>query len=175
MRHVTGTAVMAVLLVTGSASAQVVPPLAEVHLKPGAKVAITDEHGDKISGRFAGLDTERITIGVDGELRHMPVGQILRVEEVDDLRNGMLIGLGIGVAIFAVEAIVARSDGFELTAAGYLVIGSIYGGLGAGAGAGIDALVGGDRTIYRRGGSARLSVVPTVRRGRTGVAVALSW
>jgi hypothetical protein len=39
--------------------------------------------------------------------------------------------------------LVSRADGIELNGAGYAVFGTIYGGLGLGAGAGIDALIGG--------------------------------
>ena len=175
MKHVAWIVVAAVLFGAGTASAQDVFPLGEVRLKPGAKVAVTDEHGDKVTGRFSRLDTERITIDVDKELRHVPVGQILRIEEVDDLTNGMLIGLGIGATFFIVEAVAAHADGWELTPLGYAVIGSIYGGAGLGVGAGIDALVGGTRTVYRRGAASGVALVPTLRPGAAELDLRFSW
>ena len=166
---------VAFLLMTGTAMAQVPPGFASERLQVGRKVAITDEQGDRITGRVTQLTADAITIEHARAARGVPFKQIVRVEEVDDLKNGMLVGLGIGVALFTLEAILARSDGFELTPAGYAVIGSIYAGLGAGAGAGIDALVGGNRTIYRRNGSGRVSVAPTLRPDRAGVGLVFSW
>lgn len=48
-------------------------------------------------------------------------------------------------------------------------------GLGANIGAGVDAFVGGTRTIYRRGGSPRFTVAPLIRRDGTAVRVQFSW
>ena len=62
-----------------------------------------------------------------------------------------------------------------MTAAGFAVFGGIYAGAGAALGAGIDALVGGNKTIYRRGGGAHMTVSPTVHPHRAGVRLAFSW
>jgi hypothetical protein len=175
MRVVTSVVVVAVLLMTGTAFAQVPSEFADARLRPGRKVAITDEQGEKITGPFRSLDADRISIGQDGKVRDVRLGQVLRIEAVDDLKNGLLIGLGIGAGLFVVEAIAAGSDGITLNAAGYAVVGSIYAGLGAGIGAGIDALVGGNKTIYRRGSTPRVTVGPTLRPRRAGVDVAFSW
>lgn len=175
MRRVVAIASTAFLLMAATVSAQVPSELSETRLRPGRKVAITDEQGEKVTGPFRSLDADRISIGPDGKVRDVRLAQVLRIEEVDDLKNGMLIGLGIGAGLFIVEAIAAQSDGITLNAAGYAVVGSIYAGLGAGIGAGIDALVGGNRTIYRRGSPSQVTVTPSFRRGAPGVRVAFSW
>jgi hypothetical protein len=175
MRRVATIASTAFLLMAATVFAQVPSELSETRLRPGRTVAITDEQGEKITGPFRSLDADRISIGQDGKVRDVRLAQVLRIEEVDDLKNGMLIGLGIGAGLFIVEAIAAQSDGITLNAAGYALVGSIYAGLGAGIGAGIDALVGGNKTIYRRGSTPRVTVGPTLRPRRAGVDVVLSW
>ena len=167
--------VVAFLLSLGTADAQVASALEDLQLKAGRKIAITDEHGEKVTGRFAGLASDRMTIGVGRETRELPLAQILRIEKVDDVKNGMWTGLAIGAGLFICEAIAASAAGFELNAGGYAAIGAIYAGLGAGVGAGIDALVGSNKTIYRRGSTERVTVAPTLRRGGAAVSVAVGW
>ena len=91
------------------------------------------------------------------------------------LRNGALVGLVVGSGLFVADVLVSRADGLYLTGAGYVVFGAIYGGLGLAAGAGLDALIGGDRRIYIRGTTARISVAPTLRPDRAGALIGISW
>jgi hypothetical protein len=175
MRHVMTMTVVAFLLSLGTADAQVASAFEDLPLQAGRRIAITDEQGEKVTGRFASIAGDRMRIGVGSETRDLPLAQILRIEKVDDLKNGMWTGLAIGAGLFIVEAVLASADGFELNAGGYAAIGGIYAGLGAGIGAGIDALVGGNKTIYRRGSTERVTVTPTLRRGGAGVSLAVGW
>jgi hypothetical protein len=60
-------------------------------------------------------------------------------------------------------------------AGNYLAVSLIMGGLGAAIGTGIDALIGGDRTIYQRGGGTRISLAPAMGRQKVGAVVAIAW
>jgi len=100
---------------------------------------------------------------------------IVVIEEVDDLKNGAVMGLIVGAALFVADVLASNQDGITLNTAGYAVFGALYGGLAAAAGAGIDALIGGNRPIYRRSGSARLSIAPMVGSHATGARIGISW
>ena len=92
----------------------------------------------------------------------MRYADIVKLDRVDDLKNGSMIGLIVGAGLFVADAWYSHESGIELNAAGYAVFGALYCGLGAGAGAGIDALIGGNKNIYQRGGPTRVSLTPLV-------------
>jgi hypothetical protein len=105
----------------------------------------------------------------------VPFSEIVAIDEIDHLKNGALVGLIVGAGLFVADVLVSRADGLELNGAGYAVFGTIYGGVGLAAGAGIDALIGGNRRIYVRGTTGRISVSPTLRPDRAGALIGISW
>lgn len=159
----------------GAAHGQTSPPGTETRLTHGRTITITDAQGQATTGRVVEVTPEFVAISKAERRLDVPFREIVAIDEIDGLKNGALIGLLVGAGLFAADVWVSRTDGVELTGAGYAVFGAIYGGLGAGAGAGIDALIGGDRRIYRRGSTARVSVLPTLRSDRVSALVALSW
>jgi hypothetical protein len=66
----------------------------------------------------------------------------------------------------------------EDNAGAFMALGVLmYGGIGAGIGAGFDALIEGRRVIYARSGSARstLTVAPLLGKSRKGVRLSLRF
>jgi hypothetical protein len=116
-----------------------------------------------------------ITVGKADHRVDVPFTEIVAIDEIDHVRNGALVGLVVGAGLFVTDIVVSRADGIYLNGAGYAVFGAIYGGLGLAAGAGIDALIGGDRRVYIRGSTARISVTPTIRPDRAGAQIGISW
>ena len=111
--------------------------------------------------------------------RDLKEGEIrtIRQRRPDSLANGTKWGLAIGAgAGFAAAIALASGDG---NAYAPLIIGAtlIYGGLGAGVGAGMDALVRGNQVIYFKPGStsARVTVSPLVTREQKGVRVSFGF
>lgn len=166
---------IALLIVCGTASAQEAANDPRPLVKEGQNVAVTDEQGRLVRGQIVEVTAESLTLARRGTREQVRHADIIRIDRVDDLRNGALIGLGVGVALFVLEAQAARNDGLTFNTAGYIVFGALYGGLGAGAGAGIDALIGGTRTVYQRGGNTRISLAPSVGRDRVQASVRVSW
>ena len=116
-----------------------------------------------------------LTLARGGAREDVRYEHIIKVDRVDDLGNGALIGLAVGLGLFALDAAVSTGDGITLLPAGYIVFGALYGGLGAGAGAGIDALIGGNRNIYQRGPSTRISLAPSAGRDGVRASIRISW
>jgi hypothetical protein len=166
---------IALLVACGSASAQTAVDDLPNRVKQGQKVSVTDEHGRTVRGRIVDMTPDSLAIARGDGREEVQYARIVSIDTVDELRNGALIGLGIGLGFFMVDAALAASDGLTLNAAGYVLLGGVYAGLGAGAGAGIDALIGGNRNVYQRGRGARLSIAPSFGRDRLGAAIGISW
>ena len=169
--------IAAVLLLTGSGIAlgQTSAAAAHTRLTHGRTISITDAQGHTTTGRVVAVTPAIVSVEKADDRFDVPFSEIVAIDEIDHLRNGALVGLIIGAGLFVADVLVARGDGIELTGAGYAVFGTIYGGLGLGAGAGIDALIGGDRRIYLRWTTARISVSPTLRADRAGALIGISW
>jgi hypothetical protein len=173
--RISAAVTIALFLVCGTAAGQTSANDLRDRLKEGQKVDVTDEQGRELRGRIVNLTADSLTLTRGADRQLVPYAQIVKIDRVDDLRNGALVGLGVGLGLFALDAVVSSENGITLNPAGYLVIGALYGAAGAGAGVGIDALIGGNRNIYQRGGSTRISLVPSIGRDRIGAAIGISW
>jgi hypothetical protein len=168
----------AIFLLTDSGVALGQTSAAAVHtrLTHGRTIAITDAQSQITTGRVVTVTPAVVSVEKADRRFDVPFSEIVAIDEIDHLRNGALVGLIIGAGLFVADVAVSRADGLELTGAGYdVVFGTIYGGLGLAAGAGIDALIGGNRRIYLRGTTARINVAPTVRPDRAGAVIGISW
>lgn len=163
------------LVCSGVAAAQTPPEDLSGRLKHGSKVAVTDGQGREFKGRIIEVSPESVTLATRRERAEVRYSEIVKIDKVDDLKNGAIIGALVGAGLFAADALYSREEGITLNAAGYAVFGALYSGLGAGAGAILDALIGGDRSLYTRGGAPRVSVGPTLGRDRAGALMIISW
>ena len=89
----------------------------------------------------------------------------------DSLLNGTVAGAAAGAGLGIAFTYAVRDS--DLTAGQYARSAVIFGALGAGAGAGLDALL--SRTNLPVFTSRRLSLSPSVWHHRTAVAVRLRW
>ena len=70
----------------------------------------------------------------------------------------------------------SRCDSYCFDGPGYVIgSGLIFGGIGAGIGVGVDALVRHKRIIYRRGEGTQTRLAPVVGRGVKGAVLSVSW
>jgi hypothetical protein len=174
MRHVFLAGIL-LLTVCGIALGQTSPAAIHTRLTHGRTISITDAQGEMTIGRVVEVTPGFVTVRKADRRFDVPFSEVVAIDEIDHLRNGMLVGLIAGAGIFVADVWASRADGIDLNGAGYAVFGAIYGGLGAGAGAGIDALIGGNRRIYQRANTARISVSPTLRSNRAGAQIGISW
>jgi hypothetical protein len=145
----------------------------ESTLRPGATIWLTDSSGQEQRTRIVGVSNGVVTTTAGDAIRNVRVADItrVRVRRSDSVLNGALIGAGSAVAagLFFCTWMepweTCRDDA-----------GPIFtiGGIGAGIGIGIDALIRGRRTIYdATHGAARMLVSPMVAREVRGLAVSL--
>jgi len=177
--------VLATVLVAVSVRAAAQEPvtsfdLLNTRLKPGDTIYVTDAQGREIKGKIHSLSPDALTLGADGsETFAAREVSAIRERRPDSLKNGALIGLGVGggLALVACFSFAEGSDDGGWCAA---VVG-FYGGVGAGLGVGIDALIPGQKRVaYRAPGapgvaSSRLSFAPVITPRHKGVAVSFSF
>lgn len=170
---------VACFVCTGSAAlaqtSQSGQPSLETVLTPGKTVWITDSGGREEQMRIVGVSGNVVTATVGDGTRQLPTTDIarVRVRHSDSVLNGALIGAGAAIAFGLYLCNVTEPwencrDDF----------GPMFriGALGAGIGAGVDALIRGRRTIYERDrGATRLRAAPIVGRRAGGLQVSLSF
>ena len=169
-----------IALTAGSASAQ--PPARtfdqlSVLAVPGETLEITSVTGDHLRGSLAELSPTSLTVVAGGRNHQFQMNDVAAItaRRPDALDNGarwgFLVGAGLGVLGALATTNEFNSHGSQV---GFgVLIGVIYGGLGAGVGVAIDAMVKSQQTIFSNRGSRRITLAPTVSsHTRT---LALSW
>jgi len=135
----------AVVLTAGGATAQEAPPrdLARVYVQLA-------DGGDEIDGHLVSLGPSQITLLVDGVRRDVSIDSVMKVQtRGDSVKNGALIGALISAVSFALVA----SEYGDAVLPGALVGTAAWAAIGAG----VDALIPGRTTIYRKTGSDAVS------------------
>jgi hypothetical protein len=148
-----------------------------VLVKVGDTLNVTDASGREVRGRVISLSASALELAVGGQSRSFGDNDItsIRQRRGDSLRNGTLIGLGVGAGIgalcFALAATEDDTVGFGVACMG------VYSGLGAAIGVGIDAAIRGNQLIFARPAApARgVAVRPLLGRGRTGVQASITF
>jgi hypothetical protein len=143
-------------------------------LSPGMTVWITDSTGREEETRIVGLSGDTVRTATGGGTRLFRTTEIVRarVRKTDSVVNGALIGAGVAVAsgLFLCRL----TEPWEIcgNAGPLLQIGAV----GAGAGAGIDALIRGRMTIYEAApGKTRVRLMPALALRSAGLQLSLSF
>jgi hypothetical protein len=134
----------------------------------GDKVRVTPTSGKPFSGRITGLSASELTVRVGDELRVLKETDVstIRHRRQDSLRNGALWGLGAG----ATAGVVACG---RCHIGPGLAVAALYGGIGAGIGVGIDALIEGDVTVFEGLGKSRVVLRPQLTPSHKGATVSI--
>jgi hypothetical protein len=174
-----------VLALPAVASAQgIANSLQELRLlvRPGDRITVTDTAGQRVSGRIAELSPTSLALLVEGRRRDLAEAEVVTIthRHADSLANGALIGLGVGAGFAAVGlALLANDDGYDddLGVGEAAAVVAIYGGIGAGIGTGIDALITRQRVIFERRGAppVTLGVAPQFGPRRAGARLTLGF
>ena len=154
-------------------------------LKKDQKVRVTDDQGREWQGRIDAFDPDKLVLLTkDRQRQEISYAAIVRIDRPHDtLANGALIGFVSGAA-FGLAAVLAEENADcepgvffscgDPTTAAYAVIPGLLGGLGAGIGLGIDALIRRDPALFRRG-DPRVVLAPSLGRGVTGLRLSVRW
>ena len=146
----------------------------QVLVSAGDAVKVIDSEGNRVAGKIADVSDSRLILNVNGTKRTFAEGDVreIRRRGGDSLANGAWWGLGVGAGIgtlgYAAWCTTMSCSGSEI------VIIPVYGALGAGIGVGVDALIRGEKGLYRAPGTLAMSVTPIFGR-RTGVGVSVSF
>jgi hypothetical protein len=139
-------------------------------LRKGDRVTLALDSGS-MAGRLDAIGPDGLVVRTESGERRVPFAA---VSEARRTRRGFIlgtvIGAGIGVACGAALASYAENEGGNKAAAYLFPI-----AVGAGAGAGIDALLNLERTVYRREAPPRLSIAPSASPHGAGVGAVVRW
>lgn len=152
----------------------------QVLVKPGDTVTVRDATGVETKGTIAALSPSTLALLVGGTRRELSENDVntMKQRRSDSLANGAIIGLAIGAgATTALIIAVAAEDGDEVDAGLALVAIGAYGGIGAGIGVAVDALIRKEHVIFRRQPTTGLQVgvAPWLTTQRKGVLVTLRF
>ncbi len=151
-----------------------------VLVKPGDKISIVDMTGREAEGRIGKLSRDELTLVTKAGARQLGERDVARIRQrrSDSLQNGAIIGAaagaGYGVAMLAFVA--TMNDGGGPIPISVVTGMVVFTGIGAAAGAGMDALITRRQVIYEKpGGGGKVSISPLVLDGRRGVAVSVKF
>lgn len=160
-------AAVALLLLPALAHAQ---PNAVPRQHPGEEVIVTQStSGQEIRGHIVELSSTTLSMLVAGRRVEVPIEAVLRIDARNDsVKNGAAIGAATMGGLAALGC-------FSALGSSGLCVSSVllYTGLGALAGAGIDALHKGRTTIYSKPSPVSLALAPARKGARAQIRV--SW
>ena len=152
----------------------------EQQLKRGQEVIVTDAEGDRTKGRITEISSAGFTLsvadGFDERSQSFAAGTVASVRKTDPVWNGLLLGLGAGLAateLWVYDQCGGRGSDRECEVIVSLVGWTALGIGGAVGGALIDKFH--NKLIYRAGSKTVVTVRPHVGLTRQAVAVSLSF
>lgn len=181
MRRILIIAVIAVLP-SGPAWAQDPPPR-WMGLKTAelSTVYVLDDAGSETPGKLLRIDPDALVILVGGAERRFDLAHVVQVRRRgDSLKNGALIGAGVGAALglsvgFMQDCVDQQGNITRCGGGTRLGAAAFAGGIYAAIGAGIDALIQGRTTIYEAPSRSPSVDVVGVPGKRLAAAVTLRW
>ena len=141
-------------------------------VRPGLKVSIVDDDGRQIDGRVMGVSAEGIRLSLRGTSEEIRLDRIVRIDKPDGLKNGALVGLGVGLSLTTLGLVIEPQG----TKGKWVFASLVSNGVGFTLlGTAIDALVNTRRTLYERGRRTQARVAPIVSHGARGAAISIAW
>ena len=145
----------------------------QILVKPGDRISVTNDAGEEVAGRILSLSSSQLVLSSAGARRSFQANEAIRIRQRrgDSLSNGIWIGAGVGVGLVALA--VAADQSSELSGPVVIFAGVLYGVMGAGIGAGVDALIRSRQTIFDTTVPPKASVTirPVLGPGRVGATV----
>lgn len=184
MKHLTIGGIVFLLLCSGGTRAEAQEAASSfdqltVLVKPGDKITVVDVTGRETSGRIGKLSRDALILVTSAGPRQLGEVDVATISQRrgDSLKNGAIIGAVAGTAYFVTMVVLlGDSDGGEIIIPTAIVGGVLFAGMGAAAGAGIDALILRRQVIYQKpAGRSRVAVSPLLGHGLRGAAVTVTF
>ena len=136
--------------------------------------------GREAEGRIGKLSRDELTLVTKAGARQLGERDVARIRQrrSDSLQNGAIIGAaaGAGYGLAMLAFVATMNDGGGPIPIGVVTGMVVFTGMGAAAGAGIDALIKRRQVIYEKPGGARqVRISPLFLYGRRGVAVSVKF
>ena len=147
-------------------------------VKPGDRIFVTDAAGTVTEGRVAGLSNSTLSLKSKVSTKDWTEAEAFKIRQWrrDSLKNGALIGTGVGLGLGVLGAVIFCSE-FRCGGEAVAVV-AFYTGVGAGIGVGVDALIPSKQVVFIGGTRttlSRINLKPIISKSRKGVAVAFSF
>ena len=124
-----------------------------VLVKAGDTIRVTDRTGHEVRGSLIDVSASSLALATGGSQRTFLESDVasIRQRRPDSLSNGAKWGFAVGAGLGLLAGITIASE-YEGSSGTALIpmLALVYGGIGAGAGAGIDALHSSEQVIYGR-------------------------
>jgi hypothetical protein len=151
----------------------------QILVQPSDTLTVTDDAGRQLRGRLLELSRTTLVLEVYGERTELTPDAVRTIKQrrSDSLRNGALWGLVAGAAYGATAVAMTGAEDESLGETMALAA-LVFGGVGTGAGVGIDALIRTNQVIYLRPlgiAESRLRISPILTRDRRGVLMAWTF
>jgi hypothetical protein len=149
-------------------------------VRPGIMVMVTDEKGERAKGKITALSGASLELSRGpGRTVSFSADHVRSVSRVDSRLNGFLIGFAAGAVpgayLGAGIKTYCENEAASCPAA-VPIVGGLFGLIGGGIGYVIDGAIDGQTLVFaRRGGAARLRVMPMFGRGAAGVGLSLRF
>lgn len=165
-----------------SASAQEALTFEQLQMlvKPGDSVYVTDASGVVTKGKVGALSPAMLRLISGGTTKDLSESDVMRIRQWrrDSLKNGALIGGGIGFGLTLLAVVAVCRDSWNGCGAGGTAGILIFNtGLFAAIAVGVDALIPTKQTVFigRPKTSSRFHVNPILSTSKQGVALILSF
>ena len=150
-----------------------------VLVRAGDKVIVVDVAGQETKGRIGKLSPDALVLITPTGSRQLDKVEVAAITQRrdDSLKNGAIIGAVAGAAYFVTAAaLLAGTDDGDVIIPTAVAGGVLFTGLGAAAGAGIDALISRRQVIYQTPAPrSRATVSPVFGHGRRGAVVTVKF
>ena len=144
----------------------------------GEELTVTDSTGTRVSGKVETISASSIGMLTNGVRREFAATDIQSIRRRSDpLLNGVLWGFGAGAAGGWVAMQATVCSGCHWDPPSFPVqMAMLFGAIGAGAGAGLDALFRHDDLVYARQSSGvRVSMTPQFGKGVNGLRMSVKF
>jgi len=151
-----------------------------VLIKAGDAIHVKDSKGQDVGGRLLDLSPDTLRVLVNGSTREFNASDvdIVTAARHGNVAKGAKIGLATGAGFGALTMFMAMNGTCRNECVPYVVAATlIYGGIGAGLGAGFSAMSTGQHVIFARTGaqSTKLTIAPLIDRNHAGAMLNVRW